>query len=98
MRLPRKKRKERFARSIIMKNSAPRDRDIFDSNRPGSNMRPLTFMPPKDQRAGDVDAGISTSDDADQKSKGEIVDRAAAEKIERHRRQEHGSRGDDGSA
>ena len=50
---------------------------------PGPDLRALAFVPPEDDGAGDVDAGIGAGDDADQESEGEIVDHAAAKNVER---------------
>src|SRR5208337_2742347 len=50
--------------------------------RPGrcpSAAHPL--VPPQDQGAGDVDAGVGAGDDADEEGEGEVVDGAAAEKV-----------------
>src|ERR1019366_3181687 len=38
--------------------------------RPGANVRALAFMPPEDQRAGDVDAGVSAGNDANEEGEG----------------------------
>ena len=64
------------------------------SARPG----PLSMMPPEDQRAGDVDARIGASDDADQEGEGKVVNGAAPEDKEGQGRQKDGARGDDRSA
>src|SRR5436309_1754228 len=61
-------------------------------------MRPLTLVPPQDQRARDVNARIGAGNDTDQKREREIVDGSAAEQIKRHRGEKYRSRRDDGSA
>ena len=58
----------------------------------------LALVPPQHQRAGDVDGRIGAGDDADEEGEGEVVDHAAAEKVERHRGEEHRAGGDDGAA
>src|SRR6266540_2302465 len=58
----------------------------------------LALVPPENQGAGDVDAGIGSGDDANKEREGEIVDHPAAEDVERHGCEEHGARGDDRAA
>src|ERR1700690_3954350 len=52
------------------------------------NVRPLTFVPPEDQRAGDVDAGVGARNDANEEGEGKVVNRAAAKDIKRQGCQE----------
>ena len=60
-----------------------------------ADVRPLAFVPPEHDRAGDVDARIGAGDDADQEREREVVDGAAAENKERQRGEEHRAGGDD---
>src|ERR1017187_3151228 len=62
--------------------------------RPCANVRALTLMPPEDQGAGDIDAGVSAGDDADEEGEREVVDRAAAKDEQRQGGQEHRAGGD----
>src|ERR1051326_9370323 len=61
-------------------------------NNLGSGPGALTAMPPEDQGAGDVDAGVSAGDDADQEGKGKIVNCASAKDEQRQGGQEERAR------
>src|SRR5262249_42004554 len=69
-------------------------RDAFavlydDRCRSSSTLGTFALMPPQDQRAGDVDARVGSSNNADQEREGEIIDRTAAENIKRDGCQEN---------
>src|ERR1017187_3612703 len=63
-----------------------------------AKLRSLTFVPPEDQRAGDVDAGVGACNDANEKGEGKVVNRAAAKDIKRQGCQEYSAGGDNGAA
>src|ERR1043166_7958902 len=64
----------------------------------GANMRPLAYAPEENESTGDVDARIRSCYDADQEREGEGINRAAAEDVQRERRQKYRARSDQRAA
>jgi len=59
---------------------------------------PRTLVPPQHQRARNVDARIRSGNDAHEERERKIIDRPAAEQIQRHRREKHRAGGNDRAA
>src|SRR5579871_4837589 len=62
------------------------------------NLRTLAMMPPENERAGNINTGVGSGDDADEESEREVIDCAAAEKIKRCRGDKDRAGSDDGAA
>src|SRR5438445_12294540 len=71
----------------------PHLRYILDDDLTSADVRPVPMVPPQDERAGDINAGVRAGQNTDQERKSEIVDFTAAENIEHHRGEENGSGG-----